>query len=164
MSFEEFENPMNRVNRMLEVIDAGTSADRGDDVRWCRAWRDTLWRQGREKLWEADKACRRVINSRADEDDKAIARRCLHLIRDGYKLALRVDEVDRELVDLYPADEARRRLDEEIGWENLPGETDAQILDRSCMKARAANPNPHLVKVNAFAYIRARFPTLEIGG
>lgn len=161
---DEFEDPMRTVRSVLETIDAGTAADRGDDTRWCRAWRNTLWRMGRDGLLAADKACRRVINSRAEEDSKSMARRCLHLIRDGYQLALRVDYVDRELADLYDANLANDRLDHELGHVDQPGEPIAVSLDRSCMRARVRTPGRRHVDVNAFSHIRSQFHSLEIGG
>lgn len=161
---EDFSDPMAKVQRVMETIDAGTAADRDDDARWCRAWRDTLWRMNRDGLWAADKACRRVINSRADEDDKALARRCLRLVRDGYRMALRVDFIDSELADLYPADLAKSRLETELGYEQRPGEAIAVTIDRACMLARVRTPGRRHVEVNAFAYLRSQFYSLEIGG
>ena len=150
-------NSMLRIRGAMNIIQNTIDGAQSDDLRWNLAWRDAF---ARIKVGEVMKCCKE-IHFDGNDSEKREAAVVSRLLRRGFEFVKQISEVEHEIKNLYPADLARKRLDEELGWEVEPGETEARRLDRSCMIARTRNPNTHFVRMNAHAIIRGRFDDLE---
>lgn len=147
-----------RVRGAMETITASIAGTKRDTIRWNLAWRDAI---SKLHVVEVLKSCKE-IGYDGDAGEKREAAIVSRLVRRGRAFAQQVDEVEREIRGLYPADKARHRLDTELGWEIRPDDDRATKLDRACMIARARNPDTAKVRFDAHSIIRGRFDDLEL--
>jgi len=147
---------MERIWGALEVVEAEVAGQSRDDVRWGIAWQLAMSRIDARAVL---RSCReiRFEGSEAQKREAAVVAR---LVKRGRAYASLVDEIERGLRDLYPANSARRRLDE-LGWEPVSGESIQRSLDRSCMVARVNAPPYERLRAKVHAIARGRFADLE---
>lgn len=146
-----------RVKSALEVIQMSIEGKRGNPIEWNLAWRDALRRIRPDDVL---KSCRELGFDGSDSE-KREAKIVARIVRRAREFVKQIEEVERDVADLYPADLARRRLDTELGWDRKPDDTMVTRLDRACMIARVRNPDPRKVRHDAHTIIRARFSDLE---
>jgi hypothetical protein len=151
---------MLRIRGAMQVLQTTIDGTKGDDTRWNLAWRDAI---KRIKVADVMKCCKEV-HFDGNDGEKREAAIVARLLKRGFEFAKQVAEVEHDVANIYPADLAQKRLDEELGWEVRPNDTLVHKLDRSCMIARVRNPDTKAVRANAHAIIRGRFNDLELTG
>lgn len=146
-----------RVRGALQVIQAATGGTNGSNMDWNLGWRNAI-----EKInvREVMKSCKELSFS-GDDRDKREAKIVKRLVSRGFELSKQVSEVEYDLANLYPVEEAKRRLKEELGWEDVEGDTIKTKLDRSCMIAIVRAPALQVLRANVHAILRGRFSDLE---
>lgn len=148
---------MRRIRSAQETIQAKLYGSRESSVLWNLGWRDAF---RLIRVSDVLKSCKSIEFDGSDGENRE-AKVVARMIRRGHAFVKQVEEVERDLADLYPADVARRRLDDELGWEHHPSDSIQRKLDRSCMLARVHAPPFSELRARAHGIVRSRFSDLE---
>ena len=147
-----------RIHGVLEFIQTSIAGTERHPVMWGIAWRDAMQRINVRLVL---KSCRE-LEFEGSDSEKREARVVGRLVRRGREYARQVSEVERDIGDLYPANQARQRLDDELGWTHSEDDSFATKLDRICMISRVNAPPIVELRRRAHATVRARFDDLEV--
>lgn len=149
---------MEKIRGAMHVIEVAVAGHARDDVQWGLAWALAMSRINPRSVL---RSCRE-IRFDGNESEKREAAIVNRMVASGLAYAKQVQEIEADVRNIYPADLAQSRLDNELGWEPVPGEKLERSLDRSCMIARARNPDTAAVRAKAHRIVRGRFEDLEL--
>lgn len=147
-----------RVEAALKNIGELVEGTGHDPVKWGRCWRDAM---KSVDVRQVAKSCRN-LSFEGNDSEKRVASRAARVVNRGQRFVHYLDGVERDLANLYPADEAQRRLDEELGWDHGPNDDERTRLDRMMMRSRVRAPGMIELRRIAYHKLRGEFAELDV--